>query len=690
MSESFDPYHKWLGIPPSQQPPTHYRLLGLEQFEADPDVIDAAANQRMAYLQDLAVGDRVKESQKLLNEVSLARRVLLSPDKKQAYDADLKAASAAAPPAEAPMAAPEPPPNVAPADNPFADFGGSGSNESEYTDLGFQPEAVTMPSRATRPSKAATAVAEAPAQDQEHQEQAPEEAPAKPKKNTKMLLFGAVGLALLAAGLVTAGVLISGGKDDTQTPVADVGEKTIVEEDKKPQSKGSSGTAEPQAPAGPPAYLHFSPARLELRELAGLVKIGNEYQLYYFASPGHNPAEWTLGRASSADLAGWKEVNFGKLQPDRHIIEGGQVVVDRDNNSGLGQPNKPALILFLASRSLSDNSAVITRVVSTDNGNNWKPEAEPVLKHPSTHSGDPFIVWNPATKRWLLLLEGGPRTSTSKDGKVLVFASTDLKAWSKAGEFTLPGFHERPSLVPIPSEQGNDKPDWIAITRSSHWFKATLDKDTVKLATSGSSLYPTNLFGSGRASVDPETVGIFAGILRPFTIPYYVSLPTQLKFDKDGKLDRQSPKPLADKLAKGEGSPKEWKEDSLTSDIRLTPADAFVVEGSIVPAGTTNIEFVFGKSKLVVKPKEKTATISNETVKDVFTGSTFRFRIVVDGPRLELSYGAGLSKSLSVPISDAVGGTKDGFRVVSAKAKLESMSYVPLVKSNNAMAGETK
>ena len=36
MSESFDPYHKWLGISPKDQPPNHYRLLAIDEFEAKP------------------------------------------------------------------------------------------------------------------------------------------------------------------------------------------------------------------------------------------------------------------------------------------------------------------------------------------------------------------------------------------------------------------------------------------------------------------------------------------------------------------------------------------------------------------------------------------------------------------------------------------------------------------------------
>jgi formylglycine-generating enzyme required for sulfatase activity len=87
----FDPYHKWLGIPPKDQPPNHYRLLGVDLFESDPDVIDAAANKQMAYLQGCAIGPQVALSQKLLNEVAAARLCLLDPARKAVYDSQLKA-----------------------------------------------------------------------------------------------------------------------------------------------------------------------------------------------------------------------------------------------------------------------------------------------------------------------------------------------------------------------------------------------------------------------------------------------------------------------------------------------------------------------------------------------------------------------------------------------------------------------
>lgn len=91
MPEAFDPYHKWLGIPPKDQPPNHYRLLALDLFESDPDVIDAAASKQMAYLRNLATGPHVALSQKLLNELAAARICLLNPEKKAEYDQSLRA-----------------------------------------------------------------------------------------------------------------------------------------------------------------------------------------------------------------------------------------------------------------------------------------------------------------------------------------------------------------------------------------------------------------------------------------------------------------------------------------------------------------------------------------------------------------------------------------------------------------------
>ncbi|HVA46132.1 MAG TPA: hypothetical protein VNH11_07135 [Pirellulales bacterium] len=85
----FDSYHKWLGIPAWEQPPNHYRLLGLTNFESDPDVIESAADQRMAHVRTFQSSVHSAQSQRLLNELAVAKLCLLNAERKYAYDTEL-------------------------------------------------------------------------------------------------------------------------------------------------------------------------------------------------------------------------------------------------------------------------------------------------------------------------------------------------------------------------------------------------------------------------------------------------------------------------------------------------------------------------------------------------------------------------------------------------------------------------
>ena len=105
MAKEFDAYHIWLGIPPEEQPPHHYRLLGVTLFESNLAVIEAAADRQMTFLRQQGQGPHSDASQKLLNHVSKALVELLNPTKKAAYDERLRAeieAAAAPPPVEEP------------------------------------------------------------------------------------------------------------------------------------------------------------------------------------------------------------------------------------------------------------------------------------------------------------------------------------------------------------------------------------------------------------------------------------------------------------------------------------------------------------------------------------------------------------------------------------------------------------
>ena len=109
MSEKFDPYRKWLGIPPSEQPPDHYRLLGIASFEDDLDVIAYAADRQMSHVRKFQSGPNGADAQKLLSELAMARRCLLAQEQRAAYDGQLREkAGTNGSKKSSPVAAPQP------------------------------------------------------------------------------------------------------------------------------------------------------------------------------------------------------------------------------------------------------------------------------------------------------------------------------------------------------------------------------------------------------------------------------------------------------------------------------------------------------------------------------------------------------------------------------------------------------
>lgn len=99
MDGGFDPYHKWLGISAKDQPPNYYRLLGIDLFESDPEVIVATFNRQRAHLLTYQNGPYKDHAQRILQEVIAARSCLSDPLARQAYDQQLQMTAA---PPEAP------------------------------------------------------------------------------------------------------------------------------------------------------------------------------------------------------------------------------------------------------------------------------------------------------------------------------------------------------------------------------------------------------------------------------------------------------------------------------------------------------------------------------------------------------------------------------------------------------------
>lgn len=110
MADEFDPYRSWLGIRDAKRPPNHYRLLGLEAFEDDAEVISNAADRQMSHVRTFQAGKFSEVSQRLLNELSGARLTLLDVKRKKPYDEKLREELAGSRIHAAPPTPPPPPP----------------------------------------------------------------------------------------------------------------------------------------------------------------------------------------------------------------------------------------------------------------------------------------------------------------------------------------------------------------------------------------------------------------------------------------------------------------------------------------------------------------------------------------------------------------------------------------------------
>ncbi len=90
MSGSFDPYLVWLGIPITEQPPHHYRLLGVPVFEANGMVISLAADRHIGFLESVNDSEHGFLAEQLIKSIDAARICLLDPQRKSTYDAKLR------------------------------------------------------------------------------------------------------------------------------------------------------------------------------------------------------------------------------------------------------------------------------------------------------------------------------------------------------------------------------------------------------------------------------------------------------------------------------------------------------------------------------------------------------------------------------------------------------------------------
>ena len=224
--------------------------------------------------------------------------------------------------------------------------------------------------------------------------------------------------------------------------------------------------------------FHFTAQKNWLNDPNGLVYFQGEYHLFFQHNPeGVNWGNMTWGHAVSRDLVHWKQLPHA-LAPDRlGTMFSGSAVVDWHDTSGFRSGGLPPLVaIYTAAGDTSPESKgqPFTQCLaySNDRGRTWQKYAgNPVLKHIAGQNRDPKVVWHAPSKRWIMAL------FLDKEEYGL-FASPNLKEWTKIQTLTMPGSSECPDFFEMPIEGGAGSPAdhrWVFTGANGRYFIGTFD-----------------------------------------------------------------------------------------------------------------------------------------------------------------------------------------------------------------------
>jgi fructan beta-fructosidase len=214
--------------------------------------------------------------------------------------------------------------------------------------------------------------------------------------------------------------------------------------------------------------FHFTPEEKWMNDPNGLVYSNGKYHLFYQYYPDSTvwgPMHW--GHAVSKDLLEWEHKPIA-LFPDKHgLIFSGSAVIDKENTSGFGTKEKPAMVAIFTYHDMegeqSGKKDFQTQGIaySLDDGDSWtKYEGNPVIGNDGIKDfRDPKVFWNAKEQNWTMLLVAGDHLQ--------IWNSADLKEWKKVSEFGKEkgahgGVWECPDLFPLKLE-GTDEEKWVLL-----------------------------------------------------------------------------------------------------------------------------------------------------------------------------------------------------------------------------------
>jgi fructan beta-fructosidase len=215
--------------------------------------------------------------------------------------------------------------------------------------------------------------------------------------------------------------------------------------------------------------FHFTPERNWMNDPNGLVYHDGEYHLFYQYNPfGDKWGHMSWGHAVSSDLVHWKHLPLALSEQGEVMIFSGSAVVDSSNSSGFGKDDQPPMVaIYTGHREETKHAKRVEDqrlAYSNDGGRTWAHySGNPVIDIGSPEFRDPKVFWHEPTNQWIMVVV------LSKEKKVRLYASHDLKKWTQLSEFGPAGawrdpiIWECPDLFPLEVEREPSATKWVLI-----------------------------------------------------------------------------------------------------------------------------------------------------------------------------------------------------------------------------------
>jgi fructan beta-fructosidase len=209
--------------------------------------------------------------------------------------------------------------------------------------------------------------------------------------------------------------------------------------------------------------LHLTPEAGFLNDPTALLRLEERWHVFFQHSPGPRHGDVSWGHAVSDDLLTWEELPVAVAADDEEEVWTGSAVVDADDTAGFG---RGALVAAYTRHEKDRRHESQALAVSNDGGLTWTKHGV-VLDIGSTDFRDPRLLRY--GDRWLMAV------ARALEDVVALYTSTDLRAWSPAGEIALPPGEGRPWECPDLFPLGDR---WVLLVSrepSTHYLLGSFD-----------------------------------------------------------------------------------------------------------------------------------------------------------------------------------------------------------------------